>query len=86
MVFVPKPPASRLIPLVLAGLALALAGCDRLNHQVLVSGASPPDAGAAANTEPQPINSLPPGAEGLGPPSPTSVQPSFLDLRLPTPF
>jgi hypothetical protein len=70
-----------------ACLVLGLGGCAQLGRQPpLISAASPPDAAAASQAEPQPVNSLPPGAEGVGPPSPTSRQENFLSLGLPAPF
>ena len=41
-------------------------GCGEPGGQPLISAQSPPAAGAS-NSQPQPVNSLPPGAGGIGP-------------------
>ena len=69
---------SRLPRLALAGLLL-LSGCGEPGGPPLVSAQSPAGTGLVNdNNEPQPINSLPPGAEGLSTGGPFAAQPDYL--------
>ena len=61
--------------------ALALAACGLPGHPSLISGNSP-TAAEASNSEPQPINSLPPYAEGL-PGGPNGRHPDILSGMFP---
>ncbi len=55
---------------------IALAGCGEPMAPPLVSGQTPPGTGNVnAASQPQPLNSLPPGAEGLGR---GMIQPTYL--------
>lgn len=64
--------------LMLATLAVALAGCGEPGGAPLVSAQFPPGTGMVnANSEPQPINSLPLGAANLST-APGATQPSYL--------
>jgi hypothetical protein len=64
--------------LALAVLCL-LAGCGAPGGAPLVSAQTPPGAGLVNSSyEPQPIDSLPPGAAGLGRPSPFTTAPDYL--------
>jgi hypothetical protein len=68
----------RLPRLALAGLLL-LSGCGEPGGPPLVSAQSPAGTGLVnSNAEPQPINSLPPGAEGLSTGGPFTTQPDYL--------
>ena len=64
----------------------ALAACDNTQGRplfgdpqfggpALISGHSPPNA-ISANSEPEPVNSLPPGAEGIGSSGPNTRFPN----------
>ena len=65
-------------PRVLVLLCLTLAGCGEPGGTPLVSAQYPPGTGAVnSNSEPQPINSLPPGAANFGP-APGVTQPNYL--------
>ena len=59
-------------------LALLLAGCGEPGGQPLVSAQNPP-AVNAANSQPQPLNSLP---DGAGSTAPGTTHPSYLSLPL----
>lgn len=60
-------------------LVLLLAGCGVPGGPPLVSAQTPPGVGLVnSNYEPQPIDSLPPGAEGLGRPTPFTTAPDYL--------
>ena len=62
----------------LAGLLL-LSGCGEPGGPPLVSAQSPAGTGHVNdNNAPQPINSLPPGAEGLSARSPFATHPNYL--------
>ena len=62
----------------LAGLLL-LSGCGEPGGPPLVSAQSPAGVGQVnTNAQPQPINSLPPGAEGLPASSPFATAPDYL--------
>ena len=59
-------------------ICLALAGCGEPGGAPLVSAQFPPGTGMVnANSEPQPINSLPPGAANRSP-FPGATQPNYL--------
>ena len=72
--------------LLLAG-CLALSGCyaGYGTSGGLISGQSPPNP-YAANAEPQPPGSLPPGAEGIGASGPLQRFPDYASFTFPTPF
>ena len=83
------------IPLIIA-TCLALAACDntqgrplfgdaRFGGPQMISGKSPPSP-FATNSEPQPVNSLPPGAEGVGASGPNRRFPNAGALTLPSPI
>ena len=58
---------------------LLIAGCSvRPAGPPLVSAHSPAGTGLVGAGEPQPINSLPPGAEGLAARSPFATAPDYL--------
>ena len=58
---------------------LLLAGCGEPDGAPLVSAQSPAGTGLVNDaSEPQPINSLPPGAEGLSARSPFATAPDYL--------
>ncbi len=59
-------------------LPLLLAGCGEPGGPPLVSARSPAGTGLVGTGEPQPINSLPPGAEGLSARSPFATAPDYL--------
>ena len=59
-------------------LPLLLAGCGEPGGPPLVSAHSPAGTGLVGPGEPQPINSLPPGAEGLSARSPFATAPDYL--------
>jgi hypothetical protein len=62
-------------------LPLALAGCGLPNGPPLVSAQSPPGIGVVnANSLPQPIDSLPPGAANYST-APGGYQPSYGSIR-----
>ena len=64
--------------LVLASLAVALAGCGQPRGIPLVSAQFPPGTGMVnANSEPQPLNSLPPGAANNST-APGATHPNYL--------
>jgi hypothetical protein len=67
---------------------IAVAGCSSINvqpgGQALISGHTPPDANSAMG-EPQPANSLPPGAEGMGT-GPTARQTSYGAITIRSPL
>lgn len=68
-------------PLAFASLLvpLLLAGCGEPGGPPLVSGHSPAGTGLVGSLdEPQPINSLPPGAEGLPSRGPFATAPDYL--------
>lgn len=71
--------------LALAGL-LAVTGCAPygLGANALISGNTPPAANSQGS-EPQPPNSLPPGAEGMGF-GPNARSPNFGAIVTPVPF
>ena len=58
----------------------ALAGCAASGGPPFVSGQYPPVA-ASANSEPEPISSLPPGGANI-PASPFAGEPNFASLTL----
>ena len=68
---------SRLPRLALAGLLL-LSGCGEPGGPPLVSAQSPAGTGLVNSAEPQPINSLPPDAEGLSAGGPFATAPNYL--------
>lgn len=65
-----------LIPLV------AVAGCALPGGEPLVSAQFPPGTGEVnASSEPQPLNSLPPGAANFAA-TPFATQPNFLSFKI----
>jgi len=61
---------------------VAVAGCTLPEGEPLVSAQYPPGTGAVnANSEPQPLNSIPVGAANYGP-SPFATQPDFLSFQI----
>ncbi len=61
--------------IIVVGCMLALAGCNgHFGGPPLISAQSPASAGSAAS-EPQPVNSLPPGAAGQAT-GPNATQPN----------
>jgi hypothetical protein len=68
-----------LLPLLLLAPVLTVAGCAVPGGPPLVSAQMPPGAGQSANSEPQPINSLPPGAANISG-APGAVQPTWFAL------
>ena len=67
---------------------LAIAGCSSMSvqpgGQALVSGHTPADANSSRD-EPQPPNSLPPGAEGMGT-GPNARAPNYGALTIRSPY
>lgn len=59
---------------------LALSACGLPGHPPLISGNSP-TAAEASNSQPQPVNSLPPYAEGL-PGGPNGRHPNYISGTL----
>lgn len=60
----------------------ALAACTLPGGEPLVSAQFPPGTGEVnANSEPQPLNSLPPGAANFAA-TPFATQPNFLSFKL----
>ena len=60
----------------------ALAACTLPGGEPLVSAQFPPGTGEVnANSEPQPLNSLPPGAANFAD-TPFATQPNFLSFKL----
>ncbi|WP_158744773.1 hypothetical protein [Acidisphaera sp. L21] len=66
-------------------IALSLCGCNaQVGGPPLVSGQSPQSAQSSAS-EPQPVNSLPPGFSGIGS-GPNATAPNYASLTIHTPF
>ena len=60
----------------------AIAGCSLPSGEPLVSAQFPPGTGDVnANSEPQPLNSLPPGAANYAA-TPFATQPNFLSFKI----
>ena len=67
-------------------MALALSACAPPYNPPLMSAQYPPGTGVVnANSLPQPIGSLPPGAANFSN-APGATQPNLLTFRLPTPL
>lgn len=63
-------------------LLTALAGCALPGGEPLVSAQFPPGTGEVnANSEPQPLNSLPPDAANFAA-TPFATQPNFLSFKI----
>lgn len=70
------------VRLALCLLPLALAGCGEPLNQPLVSAQSPPGTGVVNSaSEPQPVNSLPPGAANLSS-APGATEPNFASIKI----
>ena len=78
------------------GCCLAVGACSsdpgqavlasaRFGGTPFVSGMSP-QSGWSRNSEPEPVNSLPPGAGGIGDSGPNSRLPNYGSVTIPTPY
>ncbi|GAC1340855.1 MAG: hypothetical protein NVSMB18_11790 [Acetobacteraceae bacterium] len=67
--------------LAIPGLMLALAGCEAPSGPPLVSAQFPPGTGVVNRaSQPQPLNSLPPGAANFSS-APGATEPNFASLQ-----